>query len=233
MPMKLYDSMEAAPEALRAAAIETKDGKFAVDEPDLGDGGKAAIEAERKKAKDALKRADELQAKLDEAASEKEATDKGISKEALDKIRADEALKAKPMQEENEKLKGQLRKVQLDDRVQSLLLKAGVMPDRITKAMRDLAPGANGRVDLTEDGDGIVVRDANGNITTETIEDFVGKTYKTESPFFYTGTNASGSGAEAGSGDAGSGGGYDPVAAGRKAAALQKKTAEDNALAFK
>jgi hypothetical protein len=55
MPLKLYDTQDAVPEAQRANAIETKDGKFAVveEDPQLADAGKRALDAERKRARDA------------------------------------------------------------------------------------------------------------------------------------------------------------------------------------
>ena len=47
MPLKLYDALDAAPEALRATAIETKDGKFAVVEAEDVSGLKSALAKER------------------------------------------------------------------------------------------------------------------------------------------------------------------------------------------
>jgi hypothetical protein len=58
MPIKLYDTRDAIPEAQRAAAIETKDGKFAAEEPTdpgLSDAGKRALDAERERANEAEK----------------------------------------------------------------------------------------------------------------------------------------------------------------------------------
>ena len=229
MPMKLYDTKEAVPEAVRATAIETKDGKFAVDEvdPALGEAGKRALEEERaarKKEADARKAAEKERDDLKRAA---EAREKGISDDELQKIRDKEAADRKPIEEERDRLKQENRKLKLDDRARALALKAGVMPDRLDKAMKDLA----GRLDLTEGGDTIIVKDAKGGVTTETIEDFLSKTYKAEAPFFYAGPGGSGSGGDGSSG--GGGGGYDAVAAGKAAAEEQKKGREQNSLAFK
>lgn len=227
--LKEYDTKELVPEKLRESALELKSGKWAVDEPDpsLGEKGEKALQAMKDKARDEERLRKVAEKERDELKLAAEAKDKGITKEALDEIRAKEALARKPLEDENAALKAKLRKATLTDRLEAKLLKAGAMPDRVKKALKDL----EGRVDLTDDGEDFVVKDANGKVTSETIDDFVSKTYKTESPFFYTGTNGSGSGAE---GETGAGGtGYDPVKAGKAAAAEQKKSAAENSLAFK
>lgn len=231
MPIKLYDTKDAVPEAQRATAIETKDGKFAVEEvdPGLGDAGKKAIDAmkaERDAAEKARKAAekerDDLKLKADAAA-------KGITEAELQKIREEEAKKIKPIEEERDRIKAENRKLKRDDKIRAMALEKGIMPDRIEKAMRDL----DGRVDLTEDEKGFVVKDAKGNVTSETLDDFLTKTYKTEAPFFYAGSGGSGSGSEGSRG-----GGTDDAtvaaarAAGKAAADEQKKGREQNKLAF-
>lgn len=229
MPMKLYDTREAVPDAQRAAAIETKEGKFAVAEEDeaLGEKGKEAVRKEREARKAEKERADALERERDELKRAAEAAEKGVTREALDKINAEAEKKFKPVVDENAQLKAQLRKVMLTDRLEARLLKAGAKPDRVKKALKDL----EGRVELTDDGEDFVVKDENGNVTSETLDAFLTTTYKKEAPFFYAGVNSSGSGAEESTG--GSGSDYDPVKAGKEAAAAQKREREQAQNAFR
>jgi polyribonucleotide nucleotidyltransferase len=63
------------------------------------------------------------------------------------------------------------------------------MTDRIEDAMELLEK----RVDLTEDGETIVVKNKKGEITTEKIETFLETTFRAEKGWLYGGTGASGS----------------------------------------
>jgi hypothetical protein len=75
--------------------------------------------------------------------------------------------------------------------VQALFLKYEGMADRVEDAM-DRAREAH----RSDHGwNGIVVKDKDGNITAETIDDFLKKTFRAEKPWLYKGTGASGSGA--------------------------------------
>lgn len=228
MPIKIYDTKDAVPEAQRATAIETKDGKWAVEE-ELGDGGKKAIDAMKRERDDAEKARKAAEKERDELKLKADAAAKGITEAELQKIREDEAKKLKPIEEERDRVKAENRKLKLDDRVRALGLKYGWMPDRVEKAMRDL----QGRVDLTEDEKSIVVKDAAGNLTTEPIDDFLQKTYKKEAPFFYAGSGGAGSGSEGSGGGAGEDVAAAAVKAGKAAAAEQKKGRKENELAFK
>ena len=228
MPMPIFDTQEAVPEAFRAE-YEEREGKWHPKIPDVAKLEKS-IADEREKAETERKARNKAEGERDALKRAKDAKDKGITEEQLADIQSKEAAARKPIEEERDRLAAENRKLKLTDRVKALALAAGVMPDRITKAMKDL----ESRVDLTEDGNSIVVKDAAGKVTAETIEDFLGKTYKSEAPFFYAGTGAPGSGAEGSSSSSGAqNGSYDPVAAGKAAAKEQKKTAGDNALAFR
>jgi hypothetical protein len=231
MPMKLYDTKEAVPEAHRATAVETKDGKFAVAEDDdgLGEKGKEAVRKEREARKAEKERADALEKERDALKVTAEAHEKGITKEALEEIRAKEAAARKPLEDENATLKAQLRKATLDDRLEARFLKSGGKPERWAKAKKDLLT----RVDLTDDGKDFVVKDEAGNVTSETLDDFLGKTYKAEAPYYYVGVNSSGSGVEESAVGGSSDGAEAARAAGKAAAEAQKKGAAENALAFK
>jgi flagellar biosynthesis GTPase FlhF len=198
MPLKVYDAEDAIPQDEREDYAE--------------DGGKWRHKVEIEAAAEKRKRAQlltekreaerlrkEAEDKLADAERVAEAARKGISETELQKMRDEEAKARKPIEDERDALKAENRKLKLTDRVKALALTAGIMPDRIGQAMKIL----DGRTDLG-DKDGIVVKDEDGNVTTETIEDFLGKTFKKESPWFYAGSGASGSGA---SGSNGSGGG--------------------------
>lgn len=203
MALRLYDTKELVPEAHREAAIETKDGKFAVEEidPALGAAGKKALDEERvarQKADDARKAAEKERDDLKRAA---DARAGNISDEQLQKLRDEDAAKRKaeldPVAAERDAFKAKYRKATLNDRVQALFLKNGGMPDRVEDAMLAL----DKRTDLT-DTDGIVVKDRDGKVTTETIDDFLKKTFKSEKPWLYAGSGAAGSGARGSSGSA-------------------------------
>ncbi len=231
MPLKTYDTKDAVPEALRASAVELKDGKFAVseDDPALGEKGKKALDDERtarKTAEDKLKAAEK---ERDDLKLKAEAASKGITEAELQKIRDTEAAARKPLEDENARLKAENRKLARDDRLRALGVKAGWMNDRVDKAMKDLVD----RVDLTEDGKGFVVKDAKGSVTTESIEDFLGKTYKAEASFYYAGSGGAGGGSEGSSGGGSADDAKAAVAAGKAAAERQKAGREENALAFR
>lgn len=234
MPFPIYDKQEDVPEAFRSE-YEEKGGKWVAKAPPapegdgLGEKGKETLKKERERATKAEREAKEARDRIAELEREQEAASKGISKEALDKLREDEIKARKPLTDENEALKRENRQLKLTDRLTTKLLAAGVLKDRLPKALKDIE---GSRVDLTDDGKDFVVRDINGNPTTETVEDFLTKTYPKEAPFFYAGVNGSGSGAEGGT-DGAPLNGYDPVKAGKDAAAAQKKDNANAGLALK
>lgn len=197
MPIKLYDTRDAVPEALRAGAIETADHKFAVEE-DVPDVTKlmTAIETERERAKTAEKAAKDAKHALDELKRTAEARAKGISEEELQKIRDAEALARKPIEEERDKLAADNRQLRLTDRVRALYLANGGMPDRVEDAMDQL----DRRTDLGDEG-GIVYKGKDGKLTADSTETFFAK-FRVEKPWLFSGAGGSGSGA-AGSGGEG------------------------------
>jgi hypothetical protein len=227
MPLKTYETRDEIPDAQRESAIERKDGKWIVEEAVDTTKLSTALDKERQRAKDEKAAREAVERERDELKAAKEATEKGVTREALDKINADAEKKFAPIVEENAALKAKLRKATLTDRLEARALKAGIMPDRVQKAIKDL----DGRVDLTEDGEDFVVKDAKGNVTAEPLDEFLAKTYKAEAPFFYSGPGGSGSGAQGS--DGGNGSGYDPAAAGKKAGERQKQVNADASLALK
>lgn len=197
MPIKQYDTRDAVPEAQRAAAIETKEGKFVVSEEDpaLGEKGERALAAAKEAQREEEKKRKAAEKEAADLKRERDARSNNITDEQLQKLRDEDAerrrLELDPITKERDDLKAKYRKATLTDRVQALALKHGVMPNRIKQAMKIL----DERVDLT-DSDAIVVKSEEGKVTTETIDDFLAKTFKKESPWFYAGAGGSGSGAQ-------------------------------------
>lgn len=187
MPFPTYAKQEEIPEAFRSE-YEERDGAWHPKVPDVSKLN-SALEAEREKARTEEKARKLAQKELEELKRTEKAKAAGISEEELTQIRADEAKARKPLEDELATTKAAIRKLKLTDRVQTLALKHGVMADRIEDAMLALQP----RTDLT-DADGIAVKDKEGKVTTETIDDFLAKTFKAEKPWLYAGSGASGSG---------------------------------------
>lgn len=210
-----YDKLEDVPEPFRAVYAE-KDGKFVAAVPDVA-GAVATAASERQKAKDEEKARKKAEADLVELRRTIEAKSHGITDEQLKKIQDDVEAKIKPKDEKITELESRLRKITFEDKGKALLLAAGVMPDRIKSAWKD----ARDYLELTEDGDGFVVKDETGNVTGEKIEAFVGKTFKASHPFYYAGSGASGSGA---SGSNGSGNGAERTPSGTDAQLDRKRS---------
>lgn len=196
--LKTYDTKEAVPAELQATAIETKDGKFVVEEADpaLGDKGKKALDDERKARKDADDRAKAAEKERDDLKRENEARRSGATEEELKKIRDAEAAARKPIEDalaeetrKREAAEQENTKLKLTDRVQKLALDNGVMADRIEDAMLSLK-------DRTRlgDKDGIIFKDKAGTDTTDTPAQFFPK-FKAEKPWLFAGSGSSGGGA--------------------------------------
>lgn len=187
MALPTFAKQDEIPEAFRGE-YEERDGAWHPKVPDVAK-LTTALEGERERAKAEEKARKLAEKERDELKRAEKAKAAGISEEELNKIRADEALARKPLEDELALTKAQMRKLKLTDRVRLLALGAGVMTDRIEDAMMALER----RTDLT-DADGIVVKDKEGKVTTETIDDFLKKTFKLEKPWLYAGSGASGSG---------------------------------------
>lgn len=198
MPLPTFAKQEEIPEAFRSE-YEERDGVWhpkATGELEVERKKRAELLDEKKKEE---KRRQDVERERDELKRSADAKAAGISEEELQKIRDAEAAARKPIEDELAQAKAENRKLRLTDRVQALALKFGVLPDRIEDAMQLLEK----RTDLT-DANGIVVKDKNGAVTTEKIEDFLQKTFKAEKPWLYAGSGG------AGSGSPGPGGGGDP-----------------------
>ena len=187
MAFPTYKKQEEIPEAFRSE-YEERDGEWHPKVPDVAKLQKA-LDSERDRAANEEKARKAAESERDALKRTADAKEKGISEEELQKIRDAEAAARKPIEEERDRLAAENRKLKLTDRVQALALKSGVMPDRIEDAMLAL----DRRADLT-DKDGIVVKDKDGKVTTETIDDFLKTTFKKEKPWLYAGSGAAGGG---------------------------------------
>lgn len=190
MPIKLYASLDEVPEALRDAAIETKDGKFAAEERDEIGVLKTTLEKERKRADDAEKAQRTKDTELQRLKDERDARARGQTEDEIGKRRAEIEAATKPIEEQLTQANAKLRKVLHVDRVRVLALDAGILPDRIEDAMYILER----RTDLTSDEKGLVVKDKDGNVLATPVEKFLEREFKAEKPWLYgaLGTNGSG-----------------------------------------
>lgn len=190
MSLPIFKSAEEVPDAFRSI-YEEQNGEWHAKVEPVPDVTKlqSALDAERTQKGEVDKERKRLEKELTDLKRKETAAQHGISDEQLEKLREEDASKRRPIEDELATLRSENRKLKLTDRVQALALKAGVMQDRIEDAMLNL----DKRVDLT-DGENIVVKDKAGNVTTEKVEDFLAKTFKTEKPWLYGYEGGSGSG---------------------------------------
>lgn len=191
MPIKLYDSIEDVPEALRETAVETKDGHFAAEERDEIGILKTTLDKERARATELEKAQRTLEQERNQLKAERDARARGATEEEIAKRRKEIDDAIKPLQEQLAEKDARLRQVLHLDRVRAIALSAGILPDRIDDAMLILER----RTDLTDDGKGLVVKDKDGSVSATRVEDFLARDFKAEKPWLYAGTGTSGSGA--------------------------------------
>lgn len=194
--LKLYDTKDAVPEALRSAAIETKDGKFAADEPAADDATelKETLKKLRKELDEAGDARKALERKLAAAEHGGDGKEKDKVTKALEKFDADLAAAKADFEKKLAVRDGELRTLKLDEKAKAAFLKAGGRPERADAALR-LKKDA-----LDIDGDRIVIKNEKGETTTTTIDDFWSKSFKVEMPEYFIGTKATGGGANGGAG---------------------------------
>jgi len=145
--------------------------------------------------------------------------DKDKSKKLLEKFDADLAKIKADAQAALDAANAKLRTLQLDDKAKAAMLKAGVLPTRVDALLKLK------KESLDLEGDRIVIKNDQGDLTTETVEDYFAKSVKAEMPEWYAGTKATGGGASGGAGRSGAGTGKmsaddivaDPMAALRQA----------------
>ena len=224
MAFPTYEKKEDIPKGFEEL-YEEKDGKFSPKVPEVPDVTKlnSALDSERTRAENEEKGRKKAERDLADLRRKDAAREGGVSEEALQKLRDDDATKRKaeidPIIEERDRLKAENTKIKKTDRVQKLWLDAGGMPDRLEDAMLSL----DKRTGLTEDGNTITVLDKEGKLTTTKIEDFVKVDFKKEKPWLYAGSGARGSGA---GGSSGAGGAADEAPEGEPERIAAKKRAQ-------
>lgn len=213
MPLKLFDSKDAIPEALREGAIETKDGKFAVSDEE-------GLKESQRRLLDEKKKTDERLANLETAlgglkpdevtsavAARKTAEEEAARKAGdFDKVLEKRVNETKA---EYEKRIAELApyKTKYEDReleiaIRDAATKAGV-PGTDLPFVLDITKGR--RVRLDEKTGKPVVFDREGDPTGLSVEKFFAETFKAEAPKFYGPAGGSGGGATQGGGSRSSG----------------------------
>jgi hypothetical protein len=188
--LKTFATREEVPAELQAGIIETKDGKFIVDEPEDRSSFDKALADERTKREAAEKNAKAAADALKKLERDKKAKDSGLESEVLERIKAE--AKAEVMEELKADLEAgksalaENRTLKLDVQVKALAGKHGVIGAELEHWW-----GLHGsKFDLTSDGKP-VVKGKEG----VTLEKFIGEDLKKTTPYFYEGTKAAGGGA--------------------------------------
>ncbi|MBY0490619.1 MAG: hypothetical protein K2R93_12325 [Gemmatimonadaceae bacterium] len=209
MSLKMFDTKDAIPEALRESAIETKDGKWAVSDTEGLRSSQQRILDEKKRLQDEF---EQMKQSLG-----------GLSPEQIKKFREDmtrledeQARKAGDFDKILEKRIGETKaeyekrlaelapyKQKYQDReleiaIRDAASKAGVIATDLPFVL-DIVKGR--RVAYDEKTGKPVVLDKDGDPTGLTVEKFFADTFKTEAPKFYE--PAGGSGGGAGGGNSG------------------------------
>lgn len=195
MPFPTFKKADEVPEAFRSE-YEEKNGEWVPKVVPADDGAelKETLKKLRKELDEAGDARKALERKL--AAAEHGGSDKDKDKVAAALKKFDEdaaALKADYDKKLTER-DTELRKLKLDDQVKAAFLKAGGRPERADKALNDTIA----RFDLADGR--IVVKNAKGEATTQTVDDYFAKTYREEMKEFYTGTKGTGGNAPGGAG---------------------------------
>ncbi|HXG73015.1 MAG TPA: hypothetical protein VNJ04_20670, partial [Gemmatimonadaceae bacterium] len=160
------------------------------------------LKQEKKDERDSRKK---LEDELADLRRKSQAMETGEEKDKVKKLleKFDSDLKAakEPLEKQLAEAQGRLRTLQLDDQAKAAFIKAGGRPEKADAALKLKKES----LDLAEDR--IVVKNDKGEPTTATIDDFWGKSFKSEMPEFFQGTKATGGGAGGGAGlkSAGSG----------------------------
>lgn len=198
MDFPTFDKKDDVPKAFESVYAE-KDGRWVVTLPDTSkvEDTLSAVRTEKREAEKRLRLAEEARADLQRKLDAKEAatgeTDKKTS-DMLAKWEKDKNDAVRIVQDELERTAGELRKVKLYDKAKDEFIKAGGRPEKADAALKLKQDS----LDLAEDR--MVVVNDKGEVTTESVADFWGKSFKKEMPEFFTGTKATGGGAGGGMG---------------------------------
>ena len=183
MPLKVFDDLDSVPEGLRDAAIETKDGKFAVSEDEDVTGLKVTLADQKEKARKAAQKARDLEAKVAELSAEQEAAKAGLSGDKLAEIRKQAEEKFKPVVDELEAKRQELRTLRLDSAVKGMLAKADAVD------VEDAWKVLGSDFDLTDDGKPFLKADPSADIEKHIAG------LRASKGHLFKGTQASGGGA--------------------------------------
>lgn len=188
--LKTFDTKDAIPAELQSGAIETKDGKFIVDEPEDRTAFDKALNDERAKREAAEKLVKKQADDLKRRETERKAGENGVTAEKLAEIekQVEERIveKYKPQIDAAESLSRENRELKLDQQIKVIAGKAGVIGAEIPRWWKQHGDA----FDLTPDGKPIV-KGKEGL----SLEKYIGEDLKKETPYFYEGTKAAGSGA--------------------------------------
>lgn len=201
MPLPVVaDSLDAVPEALRSAYVE-RDGKYYLD-AEIEDvtplkAKNATLIAEKREAQRKAQDAAERLAALEQ---EREAAAAGLTAEKLAEIQRKAEEKFKPVVDKLTAAEQQIRAMQLDGTVKSLLAKANAVD------VEDAWKVLGAEFDLTDDGKVILKADP-----TADVESYVTKTLVAKKGHLFKGTQAAGGGAAGQSFGGGAGGTKPPT----------------------
>lgn len=192
MPVQTFKTRDEIPEDARDGALELKDGSFAVVVDDAKE-TIAKIRRERDDAKKALREKETEITKLTEALDEANVKGGDVDKKVAETLakwqqKRDADIAAEV--QKREAVEAQLRKVTLTDKARETFVKAGGRAEKAEAALRLVGD----RLDLV-DGK-VVVKDADGDVSTLTLDDLFAKDFRKEMPEFYAGSQAAGSGAQ-------------------------------------
>jgi hypothetical protein len=182
--LKTFATRDEIPEGQREAAVETKDGKFAVSIEEDTTPLKNSVAAARKERDEANRKAKELEARIGTLEESIEAGKAGITGDKLTEIQRKAEERFKPQLAELEKAKGELRKLRLETPAKGLLGKnKAIDQDAAWKIVGE-------DFDLTDDGKLIVKADP-----TADVEKYISGTLVTKYPYLFQGSQADGGGA--------------------------------------
>jgi hypothetical protein len=186
MPMPLpvsVESLDAIPEAARAAYVE-REGAFVLDvELEDTSGLKSALHKERDEKKSLARTVKELQSQMNAIETEKAAIAAGLTSERLQEIRSQLETEYAPIKAAYEELSRENRVLKLDSRVKNMLAPHVVNLEKAWKLMAD-------EFDLTDDGKPFAKRNPAAD-----LEHVITTELRKEYDFIYRGTAAAGGGA--------------------------------------
>lgn len=156
MPLPTFASLEDVPEQFRDE-YEVVDGKaVSKDFREL----RSTIAKERAEREASAKALRETQSRLDELETTLKARKNGLSDDKLAELRADIAKQLAPVEQERDALRAQLRTLQLDGSVKSLMSESGVRAERIDTLWRLVSD----RFDLTDGGKPVLKDDPTSDV---------------------------------------------------------------------